>query len=375
MKILQLTTHFKPNIGGVETHLNDLVNALIKRNSIVTVLTYRPLTTKVKWKIYESENGASIIRIPWLANLFYKLIPFPAFEFLYLFPGLLMVTPVVLLVKKPEVIHGHGLVAGFVSVFWGKILGKRTVISTHSIYNFSEQGFYRKFAGWIFKNADVCLGLSKQAGAEILSLGADKNKVKTFTYWIDLNKFKAQGSKLKVKKKLRWNDKFIVLFVGRLVQEKGIEQLLESVKSWDHNINLVIIGSGPLESKIKKASVRNKDIKFMGSVSQDNLPTYYSGADVLIVPSTSEEGFGRVILEALACNLPVIGANRGAISEAINESVGRLIDVNPKNIKEAVEHFYNSRDELSSLSKNCRQFAERRYSERNVETILRAYSD
>jgi len=372
LKVLQLTAHFSPNIGGVETHLDDLVNALIKRKRNVVVLTYRPLTTRVRWKIYERRDNLIIIRIPWLSNLFYQLIKLPLLEFLYLLPGLFVLTPIILIMENPDVIHAHGLVSGFVGVFWGKIFKKRIVISVHSIYSFPKKGFYRDFASWIFKKADFCLALSKKATDEILSLDIDSTKVKTFTYWIDLEKFKVVK---KAKFYLNWSDKFIVLFVGRLVSEKGLTELLESAKEWNQNIKLKIIGSGPFESKIKKFSFQYKNIEFIGVVNQDKLPIYYSGSDILIVPSTSEEGFGRVILEALACNLPVIGANRGAISEAINESVGRLIDVNPKNIKEAVEHFYNSRDELSSLSKNCRQFAERRYSERNVETILRAYSD
>jgi len=185
-----------------------------------------------------------------------------------------------------------------------------------------------------------------------------------------LEKFKRNEE---AKIKLNWKDKFIVLFVGRLIPEKGLTELLESAKKWDQYINLVIIGSGPLESKVREISSKYKNVEFIGVVNQDNLPIYYSGADVLIVPSTSEEGFGRVILEALACGTPVIGANRGAISEAINENVGKLIDISPKNITQAVEYFYESRDKLAELAKNCRNFAERRYSEKNVEAIINVY--
>lgn len=370
MKVLQLTAHFRPNIGGVETHLDDLVNALVRRGWFVTVLTYRPLTTDAKWKIYESKSDVSIIRIPWLPYFFYLLISLPLLEFFYLLPGLMLITPIVLLMKNPDVIHAHGLVAGFVACFWGKLFGKRVIISTHSIYSFPKKGIYRNFATWIFKTADYCLGLSKKARDEILSLGISKLKVDNFTYWIDLERFQRVDN---AKFKLNWKDKFIVLFVGRLIVEKGLEELLESAKNWNQNIKLVIIGSGPLEAKVKEVSSKYKNIEFRGVVNQDKLPLYYSGSDVLVVPSTSEEGFGRVILEALACGTPVIGANRGAISEAINEDVGKLINISPKNITQVVEYFYESRDKLVELAKNCRNFAERRYSEKNADTIIRAY--
>lgn len=371
MKVLQLTAHFPPNVGGVETHLDDLVKALVKRDWEVFVLTYRPLTTDAKWNIYEKEKKVEIFRIPWLPNLFYKLVKAPILEFIYLLPGLFLATPFVLFLKKINAIHAHGLVAGFVGVMWGKVFNKKVVISTHSIYNFPEKGIYRKFAGWIFGNANFCLGLSKQAAEEISSLGISPPKVSNFTYWVDLDKFK----KLKdAKKNLGWQDKFVVLFVGRLVEEKGVIELLQSVKIWDKNITLVVVGRGPLEEKVKDAQEDFSNIKFIGNIPQERLPTLYSASDILIVPSVSEEGFGRVILEALACGTPIIGANRGAIPEAMDETVGRLIEVTPYNIKEAVEYFFENRDKLRKLAKNCRAFAERRYSEKNVNKIIKSYT-
>lgn len=371
MRVLQLSAHFPPNVGGVETHLDDLVKALVKRSWEVFVLTYRPLTTDVKWNIYEKEKKVEILRIPWLPNLFYKLVKAPILEFIYLFPGLFLATPFVLFLKKVDVIHAHGLVAGFVGVMWGKVLNKKVIISTHSIYSFPKQGIYRKFAGWIFGNADFCLGLSKQAAEEISSLGISPQKVSNFTYWIDLDKFK----KLKdAKKILGWQDKFVVLFVGRLVEDKGVNELLQSVKTWNRNIYLKIIGSGPLEEEVKRIEAKYKNVDFLGIIDQDKLPLYYSGSDILIVPSVSEEGFGRVILESLSCGTPVIGSRRGAISEAMDDSVGKLINVSPENIKDAVEYFFKNPDVSEKMKENCRKFAERRYSEENVQTIIKLYS-
>ncbi len=371
MKVLQLTAHFRPNIGGVETHLDDLVKALIKHDWLVTVLTYRPLTARSNWKIYEGSANLSIIRIPWIPNLFYSLVSLPLFEFLYLVPGLFLFTPFILIIVNPDVVHAHGLVAGFVAVFWSKIFNKKVVISTHSIYSFPEKSFYKSFVTWIFKNAQFCLGLSKQAASEILSLGIDKNKVSNFTYWIDLENFtKVKNAKVS----LGWDKKFVVLFVGRLISEKGLEILLESAKSWHEGIELKIIGTGPLEDLVIETVSKQKNIEYLGVVTQNKLPEYYSASDILIVPSASEEGFGRVIIEALACGTPVIGSNRGAISEAINNKVGRLIDISVESIKNNVEDFYNNNDKLVNLAKNCRNLAERRYSEKNIETIINTYT-
>lgn len=366
MKILQLSAHFSPNIGGVETHLDDLCKSLIKHGFQVTVLTYRPLQTKANWKIVEEKENIQIIRLPWIPNLFYRLVKSPILEFIYLAPGIFIFLPLILGLIRIDVIHAHGLIAGFVGIFWGKIFHKRVVISLHSIYHFPKRGFYRNFAYWIFNNANCNLGLSEQSVKEIKSLGVSPKKVAKFTYWIDLKKFK-------IRRNLGWNDRFVVLFVGRLVEEKGIKVLLESVKFWDKNIDLVIIGAGPLENEIKYVSQRLKNVKCIGPIDQNRLPLYYSGSDILIVPSTSEEGFGRVILESLACGTPVIGANRGAISETMDQSVGKLINVSPGSIKQTVEYLYENRSKLKKLASNCRKYAERRFSEENVQSIITTY--
>ncbi len=368
MRILQLTSHFAPNMGGVETHLTDLVSALTKRRHKVFVLTYRPLTTKTSWKLYEKKVGLEILRIPWFPGFFYKLVSSPILEFLYLLPGLFVITPFVIFLKSIQVIHGHGLVAGAVSVFWGKIFGKKVLVSTHSIYHFPKKSFYRDFVKWIFLNADYLLALSGQSANEISSLGIPREKIGMFTYWINLDKFKPKEN---AKEKLGWNGKFVVLFVGRLIEEKGLLELLKAFGKWDEAITLAIAGSGPLEKRVSR--IKENNFVYLGKVDQDDLPLYYSAADLLVVPSIHEEGFGRVILESLACGTPVIGSKRGAIPEAMDKTVGELIRITPEKIKEVVEYFYKNSDRLKKLSRNTREFAEKNYSEKNVEEIIKAY--
>lgn len=371
MKVLQISAHFYPNVGGVETHLLDLVKALVKRGWRVTVLSYRPLTTNLKWRVYEKRVGIEIFRIPWLSGLFYQFVSYPIIEFLYLLPGLFLVCPFIIASKNPDVIHAHGLVAGFVAVFWGKLFRKEVIISTHNIYCFPKNGFYRGFARWILSQTSQTLSLSKKGTEEIKSLGVPQQNIKQFTYWIDVQLFRRV---VNAKKKLRFNDKLVVLFIGRLVKEKGVDILLQSFGDWDKNIRLVIVGNGPLDNIVKQIAGRSKNLEVVGIVNQEELPIYYSASDLTIVPSVSEEGFGRVILESLACGTPVIGADRGSIPEAMDETVGKFIKITPENIKDAVEYFLNNRSKLKELSLNCRKFAERRYDEKNVEDVIKTYT-
>ncbi len=370
MKILQISAHFYPNIGGVETHLIDLVDELLLQQHKLTVLTYRPLMNDVSWKLFESRNNLKIFRIPWIRGLFNKLLKYPILEFLYLVTGLFFVLPIFLISEKYNCIHAHGLASSFVSVIWGKIFNIRVIISTHSVYQFPKSGFYRKTVTQIFKNANKVLCLSEQSKKEIIDLGVKKDRVEKFTYWIDLQKFHPIN-KSKAKDRLKWTNKFIVLYVGRLVPEKGLPELLEATKKTSDQITFAIIGSGQMSNKLSQLSQKN--IKFIGPVSQDNLPVYYSAADLLIVPSTHEEGFGRVIIESLACGTPVIGANRGAIPEAMTEEVGRIIDITAENISKTIHYIYRHPKVLSSLASHTRKFAERNYSRKNIHAITNTY--
>lgn len=370
MKILQVSAHYYPNVGGVETHLSDLVKALVELGDDVFVLTYRPLTTNVEWKIFEHQNRKKILRIPYFSGLFYSLVKMPLLEFLYLFPGLFLVLPFILLYYDPEVIHSHGLVAGTVAAFWGKVFEKKVIISIHSVYHFPETGLYRSFVKEVFERVDKIICLSRQSAREVESLGIKKNKIGVFTYWVDLKKFKQVT---KAKEELGWKGKFIVFFVGRLIPEKGIIELLDAAKIWNKEITLVIAGGGPLESYIKDQENKIKNLIFLGQIDNNQLPVYYSAADLLIVPSVHEEGFGRVILESLACGTPVIGSNRGAIPEAMDESVGVLIKVTAENILQTVEDLAKNKKKLNPLKANTRQFAEERYAEKNVEGIINFY--
>lgn len=369
MKVLQLTVHLFPNIGGVETHLNDLFQALLKRDFNIFVLAYQPLTTKIDWKFMEKSKNLTILRIPWLRGFFEKLVNLPILEFIYLVPGLFFITPFVVLSYRPNVIHAHGVLAAVSAVFWGKVFSIRTVISLHSIYSFPKSGLYHNFVKMIFKNCDYVLSLSKKSNEEVKEFGVKNAGV--FTYWINLQKFKNIPM---AKKELGLNERFIVLFVGRLIEEKGIKPLLKSASLWDKDIKLLIAGGGPMEEEILKQIKGQKNISFIGKISQDDLPIYYSAADCVIVPSTSEEGFGRVIIESLACQTPVIASNRGAISEAMDETVGKFIEVTPENIKNAISDFFKNPSKLKKLSLEARLFTERRYGELNVNTIINAYA-
>lgn len=372
MKVLQLTCHFVPNLGGVETHLSDLVLELARRDFKIFVLSYRPLATKTEWKLYEKQKNLFILRIPWISGWFYRLVKNPILEFLYLVPGLFIITPFVLLLFRPRIIHSHGLAAGTAAVFWGKIFKKRVIVTTHSIYHFPEKGLYRDFVRWLFKSADHILALSNQSKKEIESLGIPPKKISVFTYWVDQKHFRPLN-KEEQREKYKLGKSFIILFVGRLIAEKGILVLLDAFKQLRGDMKLLVAGDGPLRDTVAEYAKAKNDVLYLGRVEQENLPFLYNASDVLAVPSVHEEGFGRVILESLSCGMPVIASNRGGIREAMDESVGRLITVNAENLVLALKEFYNKRELFRKKREKIASYAKKRFGSDNIDVIINAY--
>lgn len=111
----------------------------------------------------------------------------------------------------------------------------------------------------------------------------------------------------------------------------------------------------------------------MGTVSPEFLPLHYSAADLVIMPSLHEEGFGRVAAGALFCETPVIASNRGALPEVVNEKVGKVIEPSAKEIKKAIEYFYLDQPALRRCSLNARAYAIKKFGNKNAEDIINTF--
>lgn len=374
--ILILSPFFHPNVGGVETHLDDLGEYLRKGNYRVTVLTYQPLAGGKKGLPVERKENLEVRRFGWLPNLYYRVEPYPILNFLFLTPWLLIRTFFFLLKnsRRIDVIHAHGFNAALIARVLKPVFKKRTIVSTHATYELEKKPNLARLVKWSLETADKILTLSQMSKRELLGVGLTGEKIEVYTYWINQRVFRPLDKK-KAKKEIGWPGKFVVFFVGRMVAVKGIRELLAAAETTKQGVVYALAGSGDLDEEVRAFVQDHQNVVFLGRVDNQNLPWYYSAADLVIVPSTHDEGFGRVILEALSCGTPVIGANRGAIPEALDESVGRLIEVSPKNIKTAVEFFYDHPEKLGKMVGKARQYAEQKFSEKNAELIVRAYEE
>lgn len=123
----------------------------------------------------------------------------------------------------------------------------------------------------------------------------------------------------------------IVLFVGRLAEKKGVQYLIEAMQWVD--AKLVIVGDGPLRNDLQtrtKMYNLNTKILFMGPQNHEKLSILYASADVAVVPSITakdndKEGFGLVILEAMASGVPVVASKSGGIVDIIEHKQNGLL--------------------------------------------------
>ncbi|MCL4435508.1 MAG: glycosyltransferase family 4 protein [Thaumarchaeota archaeon] len=373
--ILMITPFFSPNIGGVETHLDDLCKYLTLKNYQVLVITYQPLTTKGKSSKLEKSQNLEVRRIDWLGyGLFNRLERYPLLEFFYLTPPLLLYSLFFILARRKniDVIHAHGLNAALITKVCASVFRKRSVVSSHAVYNLDNRRLMARLVHIILASFDTILVLGRRSFSDLLAAGLPKSKMIVYHHWVDQNLFSPQDKKAS-KRVLGLSDKFTVLFVGRLIAAKGVMQLISAME-YLSDVDCLIVGDGPLSETIRRIASNRKNIIYFGKVDTKTLAKVYSAADITVVPSLYEEPFGRVISEALSCGTPVIASNRGGIPDILDQTVGILIEPTVSGIKEAIIRIKNDPGLLKLLTSNSRRYAEQNFSDKNSQTIESAYT-
>ena len=198
--------------------------------------------------------------------------------------------------------------------------------------------------------ADKVLSVSEDLKLHIVNLGISKDKVSVVPNGVDIEKFKPAGKEYARNMLNLPQDKKIVLFVGALKKIKGVDYLIEAAKNFlDTNIRLYMVGRDDgmkksLEKRAHELEIGNY-IKFTGPLNHEDIPLWFSASDILVLPSLSE-GRPNVVLEAFACEVPVVATNVGGIPELIiNGKTGYLVPAkNPKELSEKVNNLLGNRD-------------------------------
>lgn len=376
-RILIITPFCSPSVGGAETHLDDFCEYLVVHGYFVYILTYQPITVNKKGLPLERKENLEIRRYSWIGhNLFYKLekLP-PIFNFLYLTPYLFLRSFIFLLFHKDKVdlIHAQGLNAAFIAAILGKVFRKKAYMSTMALYCFKKGSLFAEISAWVLKNLDKIFAESPESRDEIVGIGLPAEKVVLFSHWVNQNKFKPEDKKA-AKKRLGWEGKFIVLFVGRAIPIKGGDTLVKVVEKINPKINFAIVSdAGPQLSLFNKTAKKYKNFIFVGGVDYKNLHYYYKAADIFVIPSRYEEGAARVMMEAVSCGTPVVASNRGAIPSILDPSVAVFVKPDEVHIRQAVEDLYKNKKELEKLIKGCLPYAIKHFGFASAKVIVENY--
>ena len=148
-----------------------------------------------------------------------------------------------------------------------------------------------------------------------------------------------------------------IAFVGRLVEEKGVGDLIEAVAGLHSDWSLAVVGDGPtrrkLEDQTRRLGVANR-VSFRGSVPHPEVASLWPSIDVLVLPSRTTphwaEQFGHVLVEAMAHGVTVLGSSSGAIPEVIGDAGVVVPEGDEVALREALEQLVTNRNTLREFA-------------------------
>jgi N-acetyl-alpha-D-glucosaminyl L-malate synthase BshA len=237
---------------------------------------------------------------------------------------------------KADLIHAHwSLPQGLAGVLCGYISDVPCITTIHGsdVYGL-KYPFINALNAKVMKDSNACTANSRRTARACREISG-REDIEIIPMGIDPGFFSKSRDVEFLRKKAEIEGETI-LFVGRLIDWKGVDDLIRAVPKVLEKYpkaKLLLVGSGPRKRRLinlaKTLDITN-NVLFTGEVNQGELPRYYSVANVFVLPSIvndkgETEGLGVVLLEAMACGIPVIGSNVGGIPDIINDGETGLL--------------------------------------------------
>jgi L-malate glycosyltransferase len=275
--------------------------------------------------------------------------------------------------ERIELIHAHWILPqGLIASFHKKIIRIPLLVTVHGSDLFPlKNPLYKKLQKFSLKNADFVTVNSEATRKELMQRFPDySKKIRVVPMGVNIDTFKKRN----IKKPKKYSKNRILLTVGRLSDQKGLQYLLaamDQIKSYDPKVKLLVIGEGPYEKELLKI-VRSRNLRgnveFLGSKSALEISKYYNYADIFILPSlsnrTGTEALGLSLLEAMASGCAVIGTDVGGITFIIkNGHNGILVrERNSQDLATAIIDLLKNKKKSRKLGKNAMIFVREGYS-------------
>ncbi len=324
---------------GIEIHI--VLPDHLKIDHTGSSITLHPFRYFIPRKSQELAYGSGILpNLRSKPRLYTQIPPFLA--------GMWIKTQYLCRALEPDLIHAHWILPqGTIATLAGKMYNIPVLVTAHGGDAFAFQnGWLQRLKQWTLLNADAwttnARATAKATGStispEVIPMGVN----------FDQFSKAAPGSLLDAK-----NNDRIVLFVGRLVEKKGVSDLISAFSKLSSlsRLQLWIVGEGEQRRKLENLTTSlgiEKRVHFWGRIPNVSLPSYYAAADLFVAPSVVDpmgdtEGQGVVFLEAMASGTAVIATHVGGIGEVIENRINGLL-VSPNNPDE----LYRSMEQLLS---------------------------
>ena len=345
MKILMLTWEYPPRVvGGISRVVYDLSHRLIKDGHDVTVVTYRD--GEVPY--YEDDKGVKVYRvdnymiqpnnfIDWILQLNFNMVE--------------KASQIIAEQGKFDVIHAHDWLVANAAKTLKHSFDIPIVATIHATEAGRNSGIrepnqkYINDTEWMLTyEANEVIVNSNYMKSEVQRLfGLPFEKINVVPNGVNLNKFTGMDRDYTFRRRYAMDNEKIILFMGRLVYEKGIQYLIEAmpkVLNSYHDAKLVIAGKGGMLDELKAQAdylgISNK-VYFAGYMNGKDVERMYKAADISVFPSTYEP-FGIVALEGMLAERPIVVSDAGGLGEIVEHGVTGMKSYcgNPNSIADSI---------------------------------------
>jgi len=300
-----------------------------------------------------------------------------------------------------DLVHIHNLLPAFAAEGVATACQRRGIPYVISSHGFNEQSRYTKLnhftgikkllASWaierpfkrVVEGASAILALSDREGGLLESIGVQSDNV--FVVPNGVREFYLEDPSYSeladARSKFDLGDLPILMFMGSIHGYKGLDVFLDSLRYTDMPFQVVVAGQFRNEAErsnlLKKAhlsEIVDHSIVFTGAVSDSELRSLYHLADIFVYPTRGDTA-PLVVLEAMACGLPIVSTTVGGIPFMVREGEGVLVEPDdPEAIARAVNSLLEDPESRVAMGRNARRAVQRRFRwARSAEAALAAY--